>query len=201
MTDQTQATAPAATNGSAADDKRAQVAKHELLMADGRVTTRMEEATGIRYTVVATGKSFEYQTGGEPGNPLTMLAVFGAKTKATNEASSHRQAVQRGDDVDGDEYDSVEDAFVNIDGGVWREKAAGVSRGPKYDNAILAFVLHAALGTSAKGDVAHYADRLEADKGYRAKVVGRDDIKAAYWAEAAKRGQAKPSAAPADSLA
>lgn len=180
-------------NQATASEKREQVAKHELLASAGVVTTKMEEATGIRYTVKATGKVFEYLIpDAKAGTAATMLAVFGAKTKATNEASSHRQSVSKGDEVDGDEYDAVTDAFVNIDGGVWREPGAGGGRGPKYDNLVLAGVLVTLLGTNAKGDAAHYAGRLEQDKSYRAKVVARNDVKAAYWVEMAKRGTDAP---------
>jgi hypothetical protein len=189
------------SNVDTGDEKVARVAKHELLSATGEPVKRVEEAAGIRYTILKSGKVFTYQIpGATPGTPLTMFAVFGAKTKATNEASAYRQAVARGDDVEGDEYDAVEETFLSIDNGTWREPSEAVSRGPKYDKSIVAAVLHKMLAGNAKGDVASYQTRLESDKGYYLKVIGRDDIKTAYWKEAEARGQTKPQA-PVDALA
>ena len=58
-------------------------------------------------------------------------------------------------------------------GGTWREAGTGAARGPKYDNAILAHVLHEQLGRrqGAQATRPHYQGRIEADKGYRAKVL------------------------------
>jgi hypothetical protein len=85
MTDTTTNPAPAATPTAKADDApRAGVAKHELIAEAGGEHTDMQTAVGIRYTDKASGESFEYLIpDAKPGTPLTMLALFGAKTKAT----------------------------------------------------------------------------------------------------------------------
>jgi predicted RNA-binding protein YlqC (UPF0109 family) len=68
---------------------KVRVAKHELLKGTA-VTENEEEATGIRYTQVGSGKTFELDVAGLPDGAKNMLAIFGAKTLATNEASQAR---------------------------------------------------------------------------------------------------------------
>lgn len=68
---------------------KVRVAKHELLKGTD-VTENEEEATGIRYTQVGSGKTFELDVAGLPDGAKNMLAIFGAKTLATNEASQAR---------------------------------------------------------------------------------------------------------------
>lgn len=188
------------------------VSERTFIDANGNEVDRMEEATGARYSLVKeTGRTekgepiygaehvFDLQIG-EAGKPATMFGVFGFWTKVGNVANTVLNDKDAPGTID-DAASDIDDFLRQAEAGVWREAGeGGVGRGPKYDNAILAVVLHAVLGAAAKGDAAHYQARLEADKGYRAKVVGRDDIKAAYWAEAAKRGISKPAAAT-DSLA
>ena len=55
----------------------------------------IEAAHGISYKEIASGKEFIFVI---PDTALRMLAVFGAKTKATNEASAFRQAEAKGED-------------------------------------------------------------------------------------------------------
>lgn len=109
------------------DSKRKQVAKHELVAADGTVTKDISEAVAIRYTDLETKEVFDYTVpGATAGTPITMLALFGAKTKATNEASQYRQAVAKGEQPDVDsQVVAIREAFAMIDTGVWREKAEG----------------------------------------------------------------------------
>jgi hypothetical protein len=68
---------------------KVRVAKHELLKGTD-VTENEEEATGIRYTQVGSGAKFEIDIAGLPEGAKNMLAIFGAKTLATNEASQAR---------------------------------------------------------------------------------------------------------------
>ena len=186
---------------------RQRVSERTFIDAAGVEVERMEQATGARYTLVTAGKSFDLQIG-EAGKPGTMFGVFGFWTKIGNVANT----VLNDKDDPGTADDAaaeIGDFLAGVETGTWREAGEGVGRGPKYDNAVLAVVLLAALGAAAKGDAAYYEARLadnkgEADannKGYRSKVIARDDIKAAYWVEMAKRGQAKPAPAAADTLA
>lgn len=170
---------------------RVKVSDRAFLNADSTEADKMESATGGRYTLTQIGKSFDYQFGANP-DADRMFAIFGFHTRAGNTVS--------GVTNDPTEPGTIEDAAVELAdwldgvyGGTWAERAAGEKRGPKYDNAVLALVLTDSLGADAQGDVTHYQKRLESDKGYRAKVVGRDDIKQAYWGEMAKRGTNKPA--------
>ena len=73
-------------------ETKRKVADHFLLNAAGEVVKTMEEAVGIRYVAVARpDQPFNFIfDGATPGSALAMLACFGAKTKATNEASRVR---------------------------------------------------------------------------------------------------------------
>lgn len=171
---------------------RQKVSERTFVDADGVEVERMEQATGARYTLAGIGKSFDKQFG-EPATESTMYAIFGFWTKIGNVANT----VLNDKDEPGTQEDAaeaIEEFVAQTANGVWREVGEGAGRGPKYDNEVLALALHATLGEAAKGDPAHYMKRLSADKGYRAKVVSRDDVKAAYWAEQQRRGVAKPVA-------
>ena len=160
-----------------ADDKRPNVAKHELIAAAGGEHTSIDKAVGIRYTDKASGEVFEYLIpDAAPGTPLTMLALFGAKTKATNEASRVRNG-EKGDSQA--QMEAIDEVFQNISKGVWREKAEG-GGGTRTDKALLAQVLVEALGDKAQGTVDTYQNRLETEEAYYKKVWSNDQIKSEY---------------------
>jgi len=182
MTDTTTA-APAPT----AADKRESVAKHELLAVAGGEHVAMTDAVGIRYTDRRSGDVFEYfPAGAQAGTALTMLALFGAKTKATNEASRVRNG-ENG--TVAEQMEAIDEVFANLDKGVWREKAEG-GGGSRTDKALLATVLVEMLGAKATGDVAFYTARLESEEGYIKKVLSNDAIKSEYRKRAGKTGPA-----------
>lgn len=188
MTDTTVAQAPAPVAPvvtPAPADKRESVAKHELLAAPGGDHVAMQEAVGIRYTDRASGDKFEYfPNGATAGTALTMLALFGAKTKATNEASR----VRNGDGGStAEQLEAIDEVFANLDKGVWREKAEG-GGGSRTDKRLLAEVLIAALGEKAQGTIDTYANRLETEEGYLKKVLSNDAIKSEYRKRAGKTG-------------
>jgi len=183
MTDTT-TNEPAATP---ADDKRAAVAKHELIAEAGGQHTSIDKAVGIRYTDRASGMVFEYLIpDAVAGSPQTMLALFGAKTKATNEASRVRNG-QNGDAQA--QFEAIDEVFENITKGVWREKAEGGS-GSRTDKAVLAQVLVEFLEAAGKlqGTVDTYQNRLETEDGYLKKVLSNDEIKSAYRRRVGKTG-------------
>ncbi len=182
--------------------KREAVAKHELIAAPGGDHVSISEAVGIRYTDRKTGQKFEYIIpDAQPGTAATMLALFGAKTKATNEASRIRNG-EGGDTVE--QFEALDEVFGNITKGVWREKAEG-GGGTRTDWTIYAQVLVDLLGDKAAGDVAHYQDRLgagidkdaltETQATYRKQVQSNDKIKAEYKVRAGKTGPAIDSLA------
>ena len=183
----------------AADDKRASVAKHELIAEAGGEHTSIDKAIGIRYTDKASGEKFEYEVPlpqkaldagltikDFAGSAILMLSLFGAKTKATNEASRVRNG--QGGDTQA-QFEAIDEVFANITNGVWREKAEG-GGGTRTKLDVLARVLVEALGDKAQGTVDTYQHRLETEDDYRKKVWSNDSIKAAYKAAVGKTGPA-----------
>lgn len=166
---------------------RAKVSERTLLLADGSEAERMNDATGASYKLVANGRSFDYQYGANPHQDR-MFGIFGFITKVGNEANS----VLNNDKEPGDADDAavaIEEFLQGVSAGVWREVGEGAARGPKYDKDVLAAALVGVLAATAKGDVAHYRERLE-DKSYYAKVRANTEVMAAYMAEMASRGKA-----------
>jgi hypothetical protein len=174
------------------------VSDRTFIDVNGNEVDSMEQATGARYTLVQAGKSFDVQLG-QAGAMPTMFAIFGFWTKIGNVANT----TLNDKDDPGTHEDAASDIQEFLDGvtaGTWREAGTGAARGPKYDNAILAHVLFEQVtanaangGKAAAGDLAHYAGRIEADKGYRAKVLANPAIKTGYFAELAKRGSTVPA--------
>lgn len=170
---------------------RAKASERLFIDANGNEVDRIEQATGARYKIPANGRSFDMQLG-EAGKPETMFAVFGYHTKLGNVANTIRNDKTEPGTPD-DEADTLEEFVAGVAGGLWREPSEAGPRGPKYDDAVLAAVIHAAFTAkgTAKGDEAHYLVRL-ADKAYRAKVLAAafdgTSVKDLYAAEAQRRG-------------
>lgn len=155
-------------------DESRSLAIHEMIAVAGGPKVGIDEALGIRYIDRATGTKFEYLIpDAKAGTAQTMLALFGSKTKATNETSKVRQR-NGGKDCAADiQFEALDEVFESITNGVWREKAEG-GGGSRTDKAVLAACLIELLGTGAKGDVAHYVARFEADLPYMRKVLASD---------------------------
>jgi len=146
--------------------KRA-VAKHSMLDAAGNITENETEATGQRYVHLATGRTFDYQVpGAVAGSPQTMLAIFGAKTLMTNEASAMRQ--KEGDNSD--QVGAIEERFALTDTGQWVDRTR--EGGPRTDRDALALAAAEIFGEaqSPAWDEAQVAaqakvlrDKIEAD--------------------------------------
>lgn len=168
----------------AAETAKRSVAKHELLDANGNAA-RMEDATAYRYTVLASGESFTVKYDELSDDAKRMLCFFGAKTKATNEASRVRQDNGGADE----QLEAIDDVFEQLKAGVWREKAEG-GGGSRTDKKVLAEVLLWALGDKAQGTVDTYQNRLETEKEYAKKVMSNDAIKAEYRKRVGKTGPA-----------
>ena len=104
------------------------VAKHFLLNASGTVVDNETEATGIRYQQISTGEVFDYQI---TDAAKMMLAVFGAKTLATNESSQVRNN-PKGAGGDAEQMEAIKNRFAILDGGEWvdrtREGGATVNK-------------------------------------------------------------------------
>lgn len=165
------------------------VAEHGYVGPDGGEVDTINEATGISYTHVRDGWDFAWQIpGAEAGDPQTLLAVFGAKTLATNTTSGARQR-------DEDEQEALVERFGNLEKGVWRERAeGGGGRGPKYDKDVLAAALIETFksdGQTPAGDVAHYREKLE-DRSYYAKVRANVKVMSTYMTMMAESGKGAP---------
>jgi hypothetical protein len=184
-------------------DKREAVAKHELIAAPGGEHTGIDVATGIRYTDRASSQVFEYivplpkavlakgvTIDDFKGSAILMGALFGFKTKATNETSRVRNGT--GGDTTA-QMEALDEVFESITNGVWREKAEG-GGGTRTDKSLLATVLIELLGTNAKGNVDHYVKRFNDDMGYMKKVL-KSDAGDEYRKRAGKTGPAVASLA------
>ena len=168
--------------------KREQKAKHWLVDSQGEKTSQMAEAVGVGYEDVATGETVVHRLipEGEDsiivgvGHPALMFGLFGAKTLATNEASQVRQAVKRGDDVDGSEVDGILARFALIDQGTWREVSEGpVGRKVDRDKLAAAIVeAQAALGNDR--DLAEIRQRLDDDTKFFRNARKAEDVRAIY---------------------
>jgi hypothetical protein len=192
MTDQTQAAAEAAEQ-----TKRA-VAKHALLATDGAVVEDFEDAHGIRYTDLASGITYDFI----PKNPntLRMLAIFGARTLATNEASAARQK----DGSSQDQIDAIAARFDYMESNnAWVDRTREV--GARWDIPTLAKAavnVAVAEGKLPAGDAeaalkaeARFTDLMNGDKAKVAAIRAVAGVEAEY-----KKLQGK-TAKTADDLA
>lgn len=190
------------TNAPAKESAR-KVADHFLLDAAGNVTKRMEDAIGIRYVSVDKPDApFTLMLdGATPGHIITMLALFGAKTKATNEASRVRNGEGGGAD---EQLGAIEEVFEQLGKGVWREKAEG-GGGSRIDWGVVTDVLFGVLGAKAAGGIDVYQARIgvgvptdaltKDQEAYRKQVWSNDAIKAEYRKRTGKTGAAIDSLA------
>jgi hypothetical protein len=166
----------------------ARQAKHELIAEPNGPHTDIGTAIGIRYTDLKTGLVREFfPKNAKPGTDLTMLALFGAKTKATNEASRIRNGEGGDSTAQMEAVDELFDALMQ-DPPVWREKAEG-GGGSRTDKAKLAAVLVELLGTKAKGTAEEYAKRFEDDVAYMRNVL-KSEAGVEYRKRAGKTGPA-----------
>jgi hypothetical protein len=155
-------------------------ANHELLNAASEVVENEEDATGIRYTLLANNQSFDWQSGLEPGKAATMLAIFGAKTLATNETSAARQNVKGSASAD-EQIDAVRERFAIIADGKWVDRTReGV--GAKVDLDALAEAICQVLITEGK------STQADVDGGYKAKVRAKLDDDKTYARKARSYG-------------
>lgn len=186
------------TNTAAKADSKRKVADHFLLDAEGNVVKEMEKAVGIRYVSVNRPHApFDFIfKDATAGSALAMLACFGAKTKATNEASRVRNGEGGGDDEQLSAIDEVFEALVN---GVWREKGEG--GGSRIDRETVAQVLVSLLGDKADGNAITIAQRFVdghetvkhgkmTGEQYFKLVWSNDKVKAAYRTAKGQTGPA-----------
>ena len=154
------------------------------------VVEAIEEATGIAYKDVATGESFAYAIpGAVAGSVLTMFAIFGAKTRATNAASAARQKRERDSAYVQSDIDYIRETFAETIDGTWAVTGDG-ARAPAYDLDVLADVLVDLIGkaTGKTQDKAKVKAKLESDLKYRRGATGNTDVKVEYLRRVGKSG-------------
>jgi len=173
------APAPAATaNDGDTEPVKRKVAKHELLGADGSLLPEdqgEESAHGMRYTLLANNQSHDYIFG-RNADQDRMLAVFGAKTLATNETSQARNNPKGASGPD-EQIEAVRDRFALLATGTWVDRSReGV--GAKIDldalrEAICRVQIAAGAKTKSDGPWGPAGTVITADvvdKGYGASV-------------------------------
>lgn len=134
-----------------------QVAKHSLLATDGSVVEEFEDGTGIRYQDVETGQTFDYQLLANT-DATRMLALFGARTLATNVASGVRNnsKLKGTSDADGAaQMDAIRERFALIhgtdgNGGQWIDRTR--EGGPRLDPNLMADAVIAVMVAAGKFD-------------------------------------------------
>lgn len=165
---------------------RKQVAKHELIDANGAVVEEEELATGIRYTLLANNQAFDFQSAMTPGERNTMLVIFGAKTLATNETSALRNSTKGGATPD-EQIDAVRERFALLETGKWVDRAReGV--GAKIDLDALANAMCNVLVADGKYTEAEVKSeklattrkKLDDDKAFARKARQHPPIAAEY---------------------
>jgi hypothetical protein len=164
MTDTTQATTK----------KHKAVAKHELLDHTGAVIEDLaeENAHGMRYTLLGNKEFMDYMYGKSPEKDR-MLAVFGAKTLATNETSQARNGKLAAGHAE--QIKAVRDRFDLLETGKWvdRTREGGFAINIAAAATAAVQVLLAEGKITADGVDAATAERvakLETDEAYRATI-------------------------------
>lgn len=179
--------------------KRTKASERLMFDAAGAETSNPIDCVKAAYKIPANGHTLEYTFGTNPAMDRA-FAVFGFHTKIGNVANTVRNDKTDPGTPD-DEAEAIDEFFASLASGQWREPNEGGPRGPKYDDGVLADVIVAALAEKAKGDAAHYVERLK-DKSYRQKIltaqIGGKWVKDLYAEEATRRGIAKPQAPARD---
>ena len=154
------------------------VADHGLIAADGSKVEDEESAQGISYQVVGSKAAFTWQYGQSP-DADRMLAIFGAKTLATNESSAARNRKEDPADADG-QMEAVKERFALLATGKWVDRTReGV--GAKIDkDALAGAVVQIATNAGKTVDYAAVRQKLEEDPIFVRAVRSNSEIAAEY---------------------
>jgi hypothetical protein len=165
------------------------VAKHTYLDAAGNTFPEDDEteenAQGYRYTLLANKENFDWQWAEASDDERRMLAIFGAKTLATNITSGARNNSKGAASPD-EQMQQVRERFEKLRQGTWAERAEG---GFAVDKSKLAQAVAAARQAMGKAvdTVENYLRRFEEEDGYMAKCRKVPEV-AAEYAKLAGRG-------------
>lgn len=160
-----------------------QVAKH-ILLANGGTSDDLDfdGADSIRYVDIESGQTIDYKPANDKAT--LMLALFGARTLATNEASAARQK-----DASGiEQIEAIRERFALIDSGVWVDRTR--EGGPRIDpklaaQALVEFMVSEGKVPADQGDsalakvVANFEDEKEG-KARISKAMSNPTVAANY---------------------
>ena len=145
---------------------KSSVAKHFLLNAQGEVVENETEATGIRYQQISTGEIFDYQISDAA---KLMLAVFGAKTIATNESSQVRNN-PKGAGGDAEQMEAIKNRFALLDQGEWvgtREGGAAINKDWLTTGIVTVMIADGKIAEAQRDDAwAKVRQKVEEDAAY-----------------------------------
>lgn len=175
-----------ATATTPAKPEKRKVADKAYVGPDGTTPAEIEDATGVFYVSLADKANghagFSYQIPGIEtciGSPLAMLALFGATTLATNEASQNKGRQEKGN---ADAYESHTDAvaarFAAIVQGDWGTEEGGVGRGIDVPVLLAALNELKPFPDSAASD--RVLKRLTDEADYRSMMRKRKEVRPIY---------------------
>lgn len=124
------------TNGKKRPPKKP-IAEHELVDAQGNAVEEVESAQGYRYTLLANSDTFDWYWSQANDDEKRMLALFGAKTLATNETSQVRNNL-KGAGSPAEQMESLRERFSVLRGGSWDRPSDGTGAVTKIDKTALA---------------------------------------------------------------
>jgi hypothetical protein len=152
-------------------------AEHVLIDGNGNAVDEEVDAQGYTYKVLGASQDFTWKWSDANDDERRMLALFGAKTLATNVASGKRQ--KDGDDMDG-QMDAVVARFANIRKGQWTEPGEGGGFAIKPE--LLAQAINNVRQAMGKAvtDVGELMKRIAEETGYSAKARKVPEVAAEY---------------------
>jgi hypothetical protein len=172
---------------------KSKIAEHEYLGADGSVVDDEESAQGYRYTLLSIGDSFDWQVAAANTDELRLLALFGAKTLATNEISQVRNnkkniSVKDTPEIAKEALEAVRKRFELIRDGQWVDRTREGGVGARVNRDSLTEALCQVLvagGKKTQADIdngykAMLRQRMEDDAEWLGKVRKQPDVAAAY---------------------
>lgn len=172
--------------------KRLKVAEHEFIDAQGNAVDDGESAQGYRYTLLANGDTFDWYWTMANDDEKRMLAIFGAKTLATNETSQARNNPKSAGSA-AEQMEALRERFTMLRNGQWvdRTREPGVA---KVDKQALAKAIIQVLidkGKITEGDrdatFATKFQQLEEDATYMRKARLVPEVSSAYAAIVGKQ--------------
>ena len=102
--------------------KRVAVAEHEFIDATGNAVDDGESAQGYRYTLLANSDTFDWYWSMANEDERRMLAIFGAKTLATNETSQARNN-PKGSGSATEQMEALRERFTMVRNGQWVDRS------------------------------------------------------------------------------